>query len=246
LHKIDAFTSADAKREPDKQHRHKMGKQPRWMGTEDVASCLAYLRVSEDPIVGSNQTAATLEDRVGAEFERLVPTSLEVAAREVWLARSGQSVVRRFKLIKAASRAFKSKRRTNIAARITGATEADEYRVGLMLYNGKGSLEDAYDAIGNKDRDNGPPFPFEEARLWLEEKGFFQHTKLDRRVDVIASATASASENLENLEGNEAPEDVPNEIGGASEMRVAPLARNRPNDASWTLRTIQNLLELSL
>jgi hypothetical protein len=144
LHRIDAFTSADAKREPDKQHRHKIGKQPRWMGTEDVvASCRAYLRVSEDPIVGSNQTSATLEDRVGAEFERLVPTSLVGAAREVWLGRSGRSVVRRFKLIKAASLAFESKRRTTIAARITGVTDADEYRVALMLYNAKGSVVDA-------------------------------------------------------------------------------------------------------
>jgi hypothetical protein len=41
-------------------------------------------------------------------------------------------------------------------------------------------------------------------------------SELDRRVDVNASATASASEILVNLEGNEAPEDVPKEMGGAS------------------------------
>jgi hypothetical protein len=125
--------------------------------------------------------------------------------------------------MKAESLAFESKRRTTIAARITGATDADEYRVGLMLYYAKGSLADAFDAIGNKDRDIGPPFPFEEAQLWLEEKGFLRHTELDRREDVSASATASAGENLENLEGNEAPEDVPNNIGGASEIARRPI-----------------------
>jgi hypothetical protein len=41
-----------------------------------------------------------------------------------------------------------------------------------MLYNAKGYLADTYDAIGNEDRDIDPPFPFEEARLWMEENDF--------------------------------------------------------------------------
>jgi hypothetical protein len=56
------------------------------------------------------------------------------------------------------------------AAHVTGATDVD--RVALMLYSAKCSLADAYDAIGNKKRDVGPHFPFEEPRLRMEEKGF--------------------------------------------------------------------------
>jgi hypothetical protein len=102
----------------------------------------------------------------------LVPTSLEDAVREVWLARSWRSVVRWFKLIKAASLAFESKRRTTIAARITGATDADKYRVGLMLYNAKGSLADANDAIGNKDRDIGHLSRLKKRACGWRKKGF--------------------------------------------------------------------------
>jgi hypothetical protein len=79
-----------------------MGRQPRWIAAEDVVSCRAYLRVSEDPIVGSNQTSGALEVRIEAEYEQLVPSTLEGAAREVCLACSGRSIVRRFKRIKAA------------------------------------------------------------------------------------------------------------------------------------------------
>jgi hypothetical protein len=48
---------------------------------------------------------------------------------------------------------------------ITGATDVDVDRVAMMPYNATGSLADAYDAIGNKERDIGPHFPFEEAAL---------------------------------------------------------------------------------
>jgi hypothetical protein len=49
-----------------------MGKQPRWTVLEDVASCRAYARVSLDSVVGSNQTSASLEARVGAECQRMM------------------------------------------------------------------------------------------------------------------------------------------------------------------------------
>jgi hypothetical protein len=208
-----------------------MGRQPRWIAAEDVASCRAYLRVSEDPIVGSNQTSSALEDLVGAEFERLVPSTLEGAAREVWLARSGRSVVRRFKLIKAACLAFESKRNTAIAAHITGSTDADVDRVALMLYNAKGTIADAYDAIGNKDRDVGPHFPFKEARLWMEEKGYLPQLGSVQQVDVNVSASAS----LEDLEGTKAADDEAEEVRGAIDTLSRPIgtkqAKRRKLDA---------------
>jgi hypothetical protein len=194
-----------------------MGKQPRWIAAEDVASCRAYLRVSEDPVVGSNQTSGALEARVGAEFEQLVPSTLAGAAREVRLARSGRSIVRRFKLIKAACLALESKRNIVVAARITGATDVDVERVALMLYNAKGFLADAYDAIGSKEHDIGPNFPFEESRVWMEEKGFLQQLDSDRRVDVEASAI------LQDVEGSEAPENESGELRGTGETVSRPV-----------------------
>jgi hypothetical protein len=71
-----------------------MGKQPRWTVLEDVASCRAYARVSLASVVGSNQTSASLEARVGAEFQRMMPDAVTGSARAVWSARSGLSVVR--------------------------------------------------------------------------------------------------------------------------------------------------------
>jgi hypothetical protein len=76
----------------------------------------------------------------------------------------------------------------------------DVDRVALRLYNAKGSLADAYDAIGNKELDIAPHFPFEEARVRMEEKGFLQQLESDRvwRVNVEVSAT------LEDVVGSEA------------------------------------------
>jgi hypothetical protein len=61
-----------------------------------------YLCVSEEGIVGSNQTSGAFEIRIGTEFEGLMHSTLEGAAREVWLARSGRSIVRRIRLLSAA------------------------------------------------------------------------------------------------------------------------------------------------
>ena len=67
---------------------------------------------------------------------------------------------------------------------------------------------------------------------------FLQHTELNRCVDVGASASvgvsASGNMNMKILEGNDATEDVPDEICGASKIaHFDPLARNRLNGASY-------------
>jgi hypothetical protein len=171
LPRSDDFTSADAEGRRHEQFKLQNGEATALDRSRGHCVMSAYLRVSEDPIVGSNQTPGALEERVGAEFERLVSSTLKGSAREVWLARSGRSVVRRFKHMKAACLAFESKRNTPVAAHIKGATDMDVDRVELMLYNAKGSLADAYDAIRNKDRGVGLHFPFKEACLWMEEQG---------------------------------------------------------------------------
>jgi hypothetical protein len=63
------------------ESRYAMGKQPRWTVLEDVASCRAYAGVSLDSVVGSNQTSASLEARVGAEFQRMMPDAVTGLAR---------------------------------------------------------------------------------------------------------------------------------------------------------------------
>jgi hypothetical protein len=120
-----------------------MGKQPRWTVLEDVASCRTYARVSLDSVVGSNQTSATLEARVGAEFQRMMPDAVTGSARAVWSARPGRSVVRRFKVVKAACLKNRSKRRTVVAPRLSGCSVHDVERVSLMLYNDKGTMANA-------------------------------------------------------------------------------------------------------
>jgi hypothetical protein len=125
------------------ESRYAMGKQPRWTVLEDVASCRAYARVSLDSVVGSNQTSASLEARVGAEFQRMMPDAVTGSARAVWSARSGRSVVRRFKVVKAACLKYRSKRRTVVAARLSGCSVDDVERVSLMLYNDKGTMANA-------------------------------------------------------------------------------------------------------
>jgi hypothetical protein len=92
--------------------------------------------------------------------------------------------------------AIESKRNTVVAAHITGGTDVDVDRVAQMLYDAKGSLADAYDAIGNKERDIGPHFSFEETRVWMEEKGFLQQLESDQRVDVCCVKHAHVSQTL--------------------------------------------------
>jgi hypothetical protein len=115
------------------ESRYAMGKQPRWTVLEDVASCRSYARVSLDGVVGSNQTSASLEARVGAEFQRMMPDAVTGSARAVWNARSGRSVLRRFKVVKAACLIYRRKRRTVVAARLSGCSVDDVERVSLMI-----------------------------------------------------------------------------------------------------------------
>jgi hypothetical protein len=93
--------------------------------------------------VGSNQTSASLEARVGAEFQRMMPDAVTGSAQAVWSARSGRSVVRCFKVVKAACLKYRSKRRTVVAARLSGCSVDDVERVSLMLYNDKGTMANA-------------------------------------------------------------------------------------------------------
>jgi hypothetical protein len=153
------------------ESRYAMGKQPRWTVLEDVASCRAYARVSLDSVVGSNQTSASLEARVGAEFQRMMPDAVTGSARAVWSARSGRSVVRRFKVVKAACLKYRSKRRTVVAARLSGSSVDDVERVSLMLYNDKGTMANAYDVAKNSEHEVGLPFAFSDAMSWLESNG---------------------------------------------------------------------------
>jgi hypothetical protein len=142
------------------ESRYAMGKQPRWTVLEDVASCRAYARVSLDSVVGSNQTSASLEARVGAEFQRMMPDAVTGSARAVWSARSGRSVVRRFKVVKAACLKYRSNRRTVVAARLSGCSVDDVERVSLMLFNDKGTMANAYDVAKNSEHEVGPPLHF--------------------------------------------------------------------------------------
>jgi hypothetical protein len=67
-----------------------------------IAPRRAQLCVSADAIEGPTQASGAFEIRVGAEFERLVHSPLEGAARDVCLVRRGRSIVRRIRPLKAA------------------------------------------------------------------------------------------------------------------------------------------------
>jgi hypothetical protein len=136
-----------------------------------VASCRAYARASLDSVVGSNQTSASLEARVGAEFQRMMPDAVTDSARAVWSARSGRLVVRRFKVMKAACLKYRSKRRTVVAARLSRCSVDDVERVSLMLYNDKGTMAIACDVAKNSEHEVGLPFEFSDAMSWLESNG---------------------------------------------------------------------------
>jgi hypothetical protein len=153
------------------ESRYAMGKQPRWTVLEDVASCRASARFSLDSVVGSNQTSASLEARVGAEFQRMMPDAVTGSARAVWSARSGRSVVRRFKVVNAAFLKYRIKWRTVVAARLSGCSVDDVERVSLVLYNGKGTMANAYDVANNWKHEVGPPFAFSDAMSRLESNG---------------------------------------------------------------------------
>jgi hypothetical protein len=105
-------------------------------------------------------------------------------------------------------------------------------RVALLLYNSKCSIADAYDAIGNKNLDIGPYFPFNEARLWMEEKGYHSQLGSVQRVD----ASTSTSVSLENLEGIDAAEDEAEEQRSAIDTLPRPIgtkqAKRRKLDAA--------------
>lgn len=148
-----------------------MGRQPKWSPEEDEGCCRAFLRASEDPIVGANQKMADLEKLVEDEFRALMPDDSTETARAQWASRGGRPIVRRYKQVKAGCLALASKHKVAVAAQISGATSADLERVALMLYNDKCSLSDAYNLLNDEKRDIGPPFPYPSARQWLQSSG---------------------------------------------------------------------------
>jgi hypothetical protein len=176
-------------------------------------------RIREDPRVGSNQTSGALEVQVEAAFAQVVPSTLEGVARAVWMAHGGCAIVHSFKLIKAAYLSLESTRNAMVAAHITGATDVDVDRVAMMLYNAKGSLVDAYDAIGNKERVIGPHFSFEEARMRMEEKGFLQQLESDRRVVMEANAS------LADLESSEVPKNESRKLRSTGETALQSIVK---------------------
>jgi hypothetical protein len=163
-----------------------MVKQPGWTTLEDVASCRAYVTLSLDSIVGSNQTSVTLEARVGTEFQRMMLDVVIGTARLVWSARSVRSVVRRFKVVKEASFKYRSKRQTVLAARLSFCSAGDIERVSQMLLNEKGTMANAYDLENITERDVGPPYAFTYSMTWLEGNGcLFDEAAGCRGVEVV-------------------------------------------------------------
>ncbi|KAL7094264.1 hypothetical protein ACP275_11G092200 [Erythranthe tilingii] len=52
--------------------RTQRDRQPNWSVKEDEALCRAWLHISEDPTVGTNQRRGKLWDRIGAEFVKIL------------------------------------------------------------------------------------------------------------------------------------------------------------------------------
>lgn len=187
-----------------------MGRQPKWSLEEDVGCCRAFLRASEDPVVGANQKMADLEKLVEEAFRALMPDGLTETARAQWTSRGGRPIVRRYKQVKAACLALASKHKVAVAAQISGATSADLERVALMLYNGKGSLSDAYNLLKDEKRDIGPPFPYPSARQWLESSG------------VLAELCAESSGSAAKPTTSGSDDEEPNQGDRSTSAEVTP------------------------
>jgi hypothetical protein len=140
--------------------------------------------------------------RRGLEFQRMMPDAVTGSARAVWSARSGRSVVRRFKVVKAACLKYRSKRRTVVAARLSGCSVDDFERVSLVLYNNKGTMANAYDVAKNSEHEVGPPFAFSDAMSWLESNG-------------CLLGEASGGGGVEEVEATEGSEEERAEMGDA-------------------------------
>jgi hypothetical protein len=119
--------------------------------------------------------------------------------------------------VKAACLKYRSKRRTVVAARLSGYSVDDVERVSLMLYNDKGTMANAYDVAKNSEHEVGPQFAFSDAMLWLESNG-------------CLLAEASGSGGVEELEAMERSEEERAEMGGAMPPETEARDESRPEN----------------
>lgn len=114
---------------------------------EDVSLARAWVRVSEDPVVGSEQKSTTFYDKIWNEYKAMKPADLAV--------RPVASVTSRIKLIIKQCVRFSACHSTVLASKPTGVNETDILRLSIALFNGK--------KIKSPDEDIGKPFKFQAA-----------------------------------------------------------------------------------
>lgn len=142
---------------------------------EDVLIARAYVRVTEDPIIGSEQKGGTFHDRVHAEYVVTKPSHIVHT-------RTSSSIQNRLKLISKQVRRFSTAYNTAKDCKPSGTSADDVIRIATGLFNGK-PMKVATD-------DPGKPFQFFDAWEIMRKLPKFQ-AALKKDTETVASGSSS-------------------------------------------------------
>lgn len=145
---VDRGSSDSAKDEARVRMENRTKRGSGFSASEDACMARAWITVSEDAVVGSEQKGDVFFRSVHDLYvNKFKPPSKPY--------RSFESVKKRTKLIVKSCTAFAACSARIIRAKPSGANEADYRRLATALYNER--------EIKNEDDDPGPPFKFEDA-----------------------------------------------------------------------------------
>lgn len=105
-----------------------------WTSGEDEALCLAWLDVSQDPIVSTNQKAETLYDRIHQKFAEICREKNLAVDPEL---RGIKGIKSRWSIVNKGVSKFAGCLAQIKARQQSGASPEDELQQALLLYNTK-------------------------------------------------------------------------------------------------------------
>ncbi|XP_012859018.1 PREDICTED: uncharacterized protein LOC105978146 [Erythranthe guttata] len=147
-----------------------LGRNKNWNMEEDEALCKAWLRVSEDAIVGTDQQRGRLWERIRVEF---------ISILEYDPGRNASGLAHRWKIIQHCVSKFSGYVRTIERAQRSGNNAEDNMIASKQLYNDKEEHQFKYDSCWMILKDTSKWYNYT-----IEQKGKQKKTSQKKRVEI--------------------------------------------------------------
>eukprot|EP00173_Palmaria_palmata_P000808 Plantae.Rhodophyta-Palmaria_palmata.ctg14079.p1 GENE.Plantae.Rhodophyta-Palmaria_palmata.ctg14079~~Plantae.Rhodophyta-Palmaria_palmata.ctg14079.p1 ORF type:complete len:321 (+),score=54.91 Plantae.Rhodophyta-Palmaria_palmata.ctg14079:28-963(+) len=169
-----------------------MGAGKGWSELESLLACKAFVRVSEDPVVGNGRKFSQLVKAVQSHYETLVRDRLEaddvgksIGNTLCEVVRTGEAIIKRYKKIRKACLEFEGCIKQVWTLKPTGdPTNDDVERAATAVLNGEADPAQMYSFNGGGELGND--FPFLRALQYLRTTNLWKTTSLAGKVNSVS------------------------------------------------------------